>query len=846
MSKKLTHLLFATTALAFTLPTMAFAQEAPAAADETAENDEIIVTARRSDERLQDVPVSIQVVTGDAIQKAAITDATELSKVAPGLNISNVTTNEPKIELRGVTWRPGSGTPAIPIYFNEAPFDPSSTIQTLFDIGQVEVLRGPQGTSRGASSISGAVTITTRKPDLNEFGGYAQGLYGTADHINLQGAVNAPIIKDMLAVRFAVNFDDNEANRVLSINNSQRPGYKTTTFRGSVLFAPTETLRFETMFQRLSKKGGNYDQVVGTGSPGAPAGPLAFLGLQLGAIPANFNGPALTAKQRASVQDAQSTIDYRVDHLTANASWEVAGQLLSVNYGRQKNRSKPQFNAQDQLNFLPGYEPALRIENARGGKFRTLELRLSSGPDSESPFSYDLGYFSKKSGGTVIINNDSHLSGAFGSPTTLPGVVTTPNRRYVLVSTTNIALGQNLKSFYGNVKYELGENTEFSAGVSHIRDRVTTGLATTTFAATSVGAPLGLIAFNFPAFLRPLITSCESLAGFGVPGLITSTTYPGVCDSPVPAGVGNSAQNNDDKYKATIYNFSVSHKFTDDVLVYATTGSSFRSGLPAINNVGLPAGLTTPLPEKAKSYELGIKSSLGSRVNVNAAVFQINYQDQLTTFEGIEYFNTTNSRVARTSIAFYRNVDARVRGFELSVAARPTNNLNLGANLAYSKIESQGGNVPCNDPARPINAANPINTCPSTKGQVLNQESPFSANFNGGYTVPMGSLEGYFRFNLAYKGSNPNFGNFLNAGSFKKTPSYAIVDLFAGIAGEESAWDVGFYAKNVFNKEVELSRVTPLNNIYAPYAAAPGGYDQIRLSPPREIGIQARFAFGSR
>jgi iron complex outermembrane receptor protein len=129
---------------------------------------------------------------------------------------------------------------------------------------------------------------------------------------------------------------------------------------------------------------------------------------------------------------------------------------------------------------------------------------------------------------------------------------------------------------------------------------------------------------------------------------------------------------------------------------------------------------------------------------------------------------------------------------------------------------------------------------------VLNQESPFSANLNGGYTVPFGSLEGYFRFNLAYKGSNPNFGNFLNAGSFKKTPSYAIVDLFAGVAGEKSVWDVGFYAKNVFNKEVELSRVTPLNNIYAPYAAAPGGYDQIRLSPPREVGIQARFAFGSR
>lgn len=60
-----------------------------------------------------------------------------------------------EVTLRGVTWRPGSGTAATPIYINEVPFDPGNTIVSLFDIGQIEVLRGPQGTSRGAPSISG-------------------------------------------------------------------------------------------------------------------------------------------------------------------------------------------------------------------------------------------------------------------------------------------------------------------------------------------------------------------------------------------------------------------------------------------------------------------------------------------------------------------------------------------------------------------------------------------------------------------------------------------------------------------------------------------------------------------
>lgn len=330
------------------------------------------------------------------------------------------------------------------------------------------------------------------------------------------------------------------------------------------------------------------------------------------------------------------------------------------------------------------------------------------------------------------------------------------------------------------------------------------------------------------------------------PQIFASANYPGVCDSAVPAGVGNSSQVNNDKYTDVLYNFSVSHKFSDDVMVYATTGSSFRTGLPAINNPGLPADLVTPKPERAKSYELGIKTSWGRALNVNASVFQIDYQNQLTAFEGVNYWNTISNRVGKTSLAFYRNVDARVRGFDLEIAARPADGLTLAANLSYSQIKSKGGNLPCNNAAVAITAANPINFCASTPGQVLNQQAPFAATVSGAYTVPVGPVDGYVRFNVSYQGKNPNYGNFASGSSFKSTPAYAVVDLFAGIAGEKGIWDLGFFAKNVFDKQVELSRITPLNNIYGPYAAAAGGYDQVRTSAPREIGVTLRYAFGSR
>ena len=365
-------------------------------------------------------------------------------------------------------------------------------------------------------------------------------------------------------------------------------------------------------------------------------------------------------------------------------------------------------------------------------------------------------------------------------------------------------------------------------------------------------------------FTSPTLT-CEQAAPFfrqpGLPPAITSPVYPGTCEFVIPGGP-RPGQVNNDKYTKALYNFSLSHKFTDDLMVYATTGTSFRSGLPAINNSGLPSNLVTPSPETATSYEIGVKSKLGRGFTVNAAIFQLDYKDQLTALEGVPYFNSVSSAASgspsNTSLAFYQNLDARVRGFELEIAARPLDGLNLGANISYTKIKSQGGSLPCNNGTvtaankfGDLSATNPIDFCVSPKGQVLNQQAPFQATINGGYELALtDTFGGYFRFNVNYQGKNPNFGNFrsgtaLTGFTFKNTPSYAVVDLFAGINGQDSGWDVGFYAKNVFDKQVELARVATPNSFYAGFGAAPG-YDVVRASRPREIGVTARFSFGSR
>ena len=289
LTKSLLNSLFATTALTLlALPAAAMAQDAQGGEAE-ADAGEIIVTARRADERLQDVPVSVQAISGDTLQKLAITSADDISKLAPGLTLVNAGAST-QIVLRGVAWQPGSGTAATPLYFNEAGFDPGNTVVSLFDIGQIEVLRGPQGTSRGAPSISGAITVTTKKPNLTEFGGFAQGFYASANHWDVQAGVNVPIIKDVLAVRLATNIENSEGDRVYSINSTVKPKSNDRSYRATVLLKPTDTLSIQAMYQWRRTEKLRFDQVVGNGSPGAAASPLAIIG-GLGAIRANFNGP---------------------------------------------------------------------------------------------------------------------------------------------------------------------------------------------------------------------------------------------------------------------------------------------------------------------------------------------------------------------------------------------------------------------------------------------------------------------------------------------------------------------------------------------------------------------------
>ena len=802
---------------------------------------DIIVTARREAENVQNVPVSVQVVTGDTIQKLAITQSTEISKLAPGLNVTAPTgnVNDQEIVLRGVRWTSASGTPAIPTYFNEIPFLPAFVLTGLFDLGQVEVLRGPQGTTRGAPSISGALTFTTHRADLHRTGGYVSGLVGSHDHQNLQGALNLPIIDGKLALRLAGFLDNNEGSRVRSLFNPRKPFVHERIGRATVQFDPTDNLSITGMLQYQSAKGIFYQQVAGNGSPGRVGYPAAGIPN----IPAQFNtgGRSIAPGDFLAVQEAPSILDVRRTTIALNAAWDIQGQRLSYNFGLAAAPQTGQI-AIDLVNNFPGFD-ILPTGNYPGGKYRYHELRLSSIRHPGRLFDYDVGFYRETSGSKnapINFSTPVYLPGAFGPFLfSAPGQVSTPFSRYTLTTSGSFTLLTKNYSLYANVQVHLPADTELSAGIRYINDKrpVTEQL--------NIGSSFANVG---PLALYSPIPTCGLVGAyvpqFGGATTVNSTIYPGFCDVVVPAQ-SQSRTANSKAQKPIIYNVSLSHKFTPEILAYATVGSSFRQGLPAIFSLGLPDALLVPAPEKARSYEVGLKTSAGHWLRANVDVFQIDYKGQLAQFPGINY-RGAGGQTQQTTITFYRNLDSRVRGIEAEVNLRPARGLTLNASASYTKITGKGGNIPCNDPTRPLTTSNPINFCPTANGQTVNPTAPFQANLNGSYSVPLGGADAYVRFNINHQGPNPAFGVSDPAFTAK---SYQIVDVYAGVTGNHGGWDLGVYGKNVFNKK-ELLQTTGLNattifNVpgFTPLAS---GLSSVAVTPAREIGLQLRYAFGSR
>jgi len=188
----------------FTAPAFAQDAEQPLVAPD-ADDGAIIVTATRRAQDVQDIPIAVTAISPEALDNQGVDNIQEVTALAPSFTSSQAQIASGSVVLRirgvGTTSNNIGFESAVGIFIDGAyQSRPGVALSEFVDIERVEV-RGPQGTLFGRNTSAGALNITTKRPNVNDFEGFVNAGYGNFDEISLQGAVNVPIVEDTVAVR---------------------------------------------------------------------------------------------------------------------------------------------------------------------------------------------------------------------------------------------------------------------------------------------------------------------------------------------------------------------------------------------------------------------------------------------------------------------------------------------------------------------------------------------------------------------------------------------------------------------------------------------------------------------
>lgn len=795
-------ILMATPLLAQTAPAE---QAAPGASAIT----DIIVQARRREEDVQDVPAVIDAVTSAQIDKLNLRSFNDVQALVPGLELSsNANGIGANAKLRGINFdvNASGNNPTVEFYFNDAPITAGAIIQQMYDIGQIEVQRGPQGTLRGRASPSGSITVSAKKPDLYGYGAYVDLTANDIGTMNAKGAVNIPVIEGILALRAAGVWDENEGDRVRAANNPD-PRSTTTSGRLSAIAKPLDWLSFEGTYQYLKRKAQSYDQAISFSEANPDAVPSPVL---------------ITADDRLSLQERPRPIDQRFETYNWRAEVAQLGQKL-IYQGQHYTQKLYSADNFDDAIFFPGHVVD-QVTHTRA-KATSHEIRLQNEERVFDFLDYVIGFFDYKNASRTNLTTPTvvRLPLIFGGG--VAQIVNTPIAR-----PTN----EHEQSFFGNLTAHIGKDTEISGGLRRID-------------------------YSF-------------VGNFSVGGRVID------------------AQDRDEG--KLIYNASVKHNFSPDFMVYASTGSSWRPGLTAIGDFNLaPSALEKSFvnvpPESSKSYELGFKSSLlGGRAHFNVTAYHQKFQNfPYRSPTGVFYVNTvavTNASGAVTGVSqqvgqfnFVSPVPVEVNGVEADFNLAVGSRLNIGLNGSYSLGKIKNGVVACNDingdgipdvttgtpnlaDLQAAVGADNLATCRSNQRSAF--LPPFSASLQGEYRIPISrATDSYVRGLFSYNGKSQ--GDPTNP--FDNVSDYGLLNLYAGVRGTDGNWELSFFAKNLFDTTKVISRTNPYFTSYqqlgfggfsngAPVLTGPTGasatstYTGGNLTPPREFGVNFRFAFGTR
>ncbi|MFM2371203.1 MAG: hypothetical protein RIS85_925 [Pseudomonadota bacterium] len=782
---------------------------------------DIVVTAQRKAQNLQDIGVAIDAVSSDRLLSQGVTNATDLTRAVPAIAINNAGGQVTSIFLRGV------GNLTNNAYFDAAispNYDgvvlgrPSGAFASaFFDLERVEVLKGPQGILYGRNATGGAVNIIPERPHIGQrAGGFALS-YGNYEAISAEGYLNLPVTENSALRLSAIRQKHDAYNRDGSGDQDRYA------FRGQYLIEPTDALSV--------RVAGDYTKVSGVGAGDSYLGNIRNNIL----VPASFdaseglNTPAANAYRQTLLgapgfgflapMNEQQSIDYDYWGLHAEIRLKAGIGEFTLIPAYRKTKGASAF-------YGPGFNTAKF--NEEYGQF-TTELRLAG---KAGMFDYVLGgfYFDENIKGNNNFNQEFVL----------------PIQDYRANTRSWAAFGQ--------LTANLTDRFRLIGGLRYTDDTKGMDGVQTTFVALCGGSPpdtpprsfaIGCAGFrpngqpnlpHFPNFLSGIDTHAWLASNGYIPGNIPfaagTQVYPVISYNPV---TGNPADrslilkteqsvNQSLGFSRVTWRAAAEFDVSRRNLLYASVETGYRAG-----GLQIGGGRSTYNPEYITAYTVGSKNRfLDDRLQLNLEGFYWKYRDQQITYFSYSGISgtvaNTNENVGRSTI----------KGFEADLIAKPLGNTTLSAKVQYLDTKYQGLTLQTLAPRDnfdcPRTATNIITpTGPviefNCSGRPLLQSPKWTVNLGVEQVVPLGEgLEIVGDINTAWRDKAWTNFNYLD---FMLTPAYWVTNANIALRNAEGKWQVAAFVTNI-----EGDR-----HIFQA-SASPIGFATASFTPPRTYGLR--------
>jgi iron complex outermembrane receptor protein len=791
--------------------TLSFGVIVPAFAEEEALN-EIIVTARRVEERLQDVPISITVFNQEQLTEKNVLSARDLATYAPSLSVNGrYGTENSSFAIRGFSQEIRT-TPSVAIYFADVvaprasgsgtPAGDGAGPGSFFDLQNVQILRGPQGTLFGRNTTGGAILLVPQKP-TSTVEGYIEQSAGNYGMLRTQAVLNLPFGE---SVRFRAGLDYNKRDGYLRNTSGVGPG----DFADVNYIAGRASLVWD-----IAASVENYTIASYSRSDNNGQVPRLFVcnpGFRLG----NF-ACAQLAKNAATGADGRFDVQNDVPNPQARTKqWQaintttwIATDTFTikniVSYAQLENDLNAALFG---TNFFVGPFPlisnvSLHPPGLHSASQSTLteELQLQGRSDDNRLTWQAGGYYESSKGidpsgaqspATINCTNSETLNcfDVLGAATGRP----TGTVNWQVGETTFRNLG-----VYAQSSYNLLEPLKLTAGIRYTKDR------------SETDDEIAIRRFPAPTYRQPVTFCNNSDTGHGYTEVVSSVNACGVHyakDSSAPTWL-----------------LGLDYKLTEDVLAYGKYSRGYRQG--SVQPFSVP-GHTTYDPEKVNAYELGLKTSFDApiRGTFNVAAFYNKLTDQQLLYG---FGSSTNSAPGNAAIV---NAGAsRVYGAEVDTALLLFHGFRVSLAYAYLNTKVQELAVIPPNPATGYDVSLPL----SVAGDPLPYSTKHKLSADVNYTLPLAASIGAVSVGATYTYQSALYIS--RSSPYGIVPSYSLVNTnlnWNGIFG--SGFDVALFVTNAFDKEYRSA----ITNSWGSF-----GYEIEVPGEPRMYGARLRYRFGT-